>query len=385
MKVNYDINSRDISEARELILKSDGTRFRIFLEIVTSCLGNCTGCSLSYIHKSDFSPELSIEKIQEILTYFIPIINKKNNLTSVVNLGTGDYFMMDENFLDGLFKSIRVFFDQLKTPRNILTVSTSLFLSEEKMKSRLDIMSKYLHPTQFAIDGVIDPLMLEKHYDRYLRNCIALKKVFPFFDLVLNLSDAIQVEHLELMKKFLKELNLLSFDIQYALHKGNVYRVKTSPEKIEKIFLDVQESVGKDFNELVQKNIAVPNTDGEGTVFDEIKGQAKEIAKERVMVNAKGDIYPIAFGYNDILLNENYDFPPIGSIYEPYDEEKAAQIIEKYLTKIFYDNKKCRVCEFSHLCYSTGYSFYNKFSDPNKCENVGLFMFKKVQNEKQRI
>ena len=66
MKVDYDINSRDISQARELILKSDGTRFRIFLEIVTSCLGNCTGCSLSYIHKRDFSPELNLEKIQEI-------------------------------------------------------------------------------------------------------------------------------------------------------------------------------------------------------------------------------------------------------------------------------------------------------------------------------
>ena len=68
MKVDYDINSRDISQARELILKSDGTRFRIFLEIVTSCLGNCTGCSLSYIHKRDFSPELNLEKIQELKT-----------------------------------------------------------------------------------------------------------------------------------------------------------------------------------------------------------------------------------------------------------------------------------------------------------------------------
>ena len=139
MTINYDINSRDISEARELILKSDGTRFRIFLEIVTSCLGNCTGCSLSYIHKREFNPEIEIKKVQEILNYFIPIINSKNNLTSVVNLGTGDYFMMDEDYLDGLFKTIRIFFDQLKTPRNILTVSTSLFLSEEKMKSRLEI------------------------------------------------------------------------------------------------------------------------------------------------------------------------------------------------------------------------------------------------------
>lgn len=381
MTINYDINSRDISEARELILKSDGTRFRIFLEIVTSCLGNCTGCSLSYVHKREFSPEIDIKKVQEILNYFIPIINSKDNLTSVVNLGTGDYFMMNEDYLDGLFKTIRVFFDQLKTPRNILTVSTSLFLSEEKMKSRLDIMSKYLHPTQFAIDGVIDPLVLEKHYDRYLKNCIALKKVFPFLDLVLNLSNAIEIKHVELMKKFLKELDLLSFDIQYALNKTNVYRVKTSPEKIEEIFLDVENSFSDDFSDLVLKNVAVPTTKGETTVMEEIKMQAKEIAKERVMVNAKGDIYPIAFGYNDILLNENYDFPPVGNIKEPYDEELVAQKIEKYLTNIFYENKKCVVCEYSKLCYSTGYAFYNKFSNPKECENVGRYIFKKVKNE----
>src|SRR5690606_36849939 len=130
---------------------------------------NCSGCSLSFNDRKEIKPDIDISMVRDSLTFFIPIINKKERITTtVVNLGTGDYFMMEESFLDNLFKSVRVFFDKLKTPRKILTITTSLFLSEEKMKSRLDIMTKYLHPTQYAREGVVDPLMLEKHYDRYL-------------------------------------------------------------------------------------------------------------------------------------------------------------------------------------------------------------------------
>ena len=329
--INYNIDSQDITEARELTIKSNGKRFRILLEIVTSCFGNCTGCSLSYTDRKNIKPVISIEKIQEILSYFVPIIREKKELiTSVVNLGTGDYFMMDEKFLEDLFKSIRIFFDHLHTVRNILTVSTSLFLSEEKMKSRLEIMSRYLHPTQFAIDGVVDPFMLEKHYDRYLNNYKALTKTFPFFDLVLNLSNEITPEHILLMKKFLKELNILSFDIQYALNNGNTYRVKTNQDKIAQVFEAVYKELGEETKQLVELNLAMPDTKEDGqTIFEEMLSHARYIAKERVMVNNKGEIYPIGFGYGDIILDKRYNFnKPIGSIYEPYDEEK---LLNKFL------------------------------------------------------
>ena len=387
--INYNINSQDISEARELTIKSNGKRFRILLEIVTSCFGNCTGCSLSYTDRKNIKPEISIEKIQEILSYFVPIIREKKELiTSVVNLGTGDYFMMDEKFLEDLFKSIRIFFDHLHTVRNILTVSTSLFLSEEKMKNRLEIMSRYLHPTQFAIDGVVDPFMLEKHYDRYLNNYKALTKTFPFFDLVLNLSNEITPEHILLMKKFLKELNILSFDIQYALNNGNTYRVKTSQDKIAQVLEAVYKELGEETKQLVELNLAMPDTKEDGqTIFEEMLSHARYIAKERVMVNNRGEIYPIGFGYGDIILDKRYNFnKPIGSIYEPYDEEKAAQQIFEFLKEIFMKNRVCHSCEFSRLCYSTGYSFYNKLNTQHtSCENVGLYIFKKIKNEQQTV
>ena len=266
--------------------------------------------------------------------------------------------------------------------------SADLFLSEEKMKSRLEIMSRYLHPTQFAIDGVVDPFMLEKHYDRYLNNYKALTKTFPFFDLVLNLSNEITPEHILLMKKFLKELNILSFDIQYALNNGNTYRVKTSQDKIAQVLEAVYKELGEETKQLVELNLAMPDTKEDGqTIFEEMLSHARYIAKERVMVNNRGEIYPIGFGYGDIILDKRYNFnKPIGSIYEPYDEEKAAQQIFEFLKEIFMKNRVCHSCEFSRLCYSTGYSFYNKLNTQHtSCENVGLYIFKKIKNEQQTV
>ena len=194
LDINYNIDDHDINTAREVTIKCNGKRFRILLELVTSCFGNCTGCSLSYTDRRKLEPEMSIEQIQKTLTYFIPIINNKKELrTTVVNLGTGDYFLMPEEFLEQLFKTIRVFFDQLNTPRNVMTISTSLFLSEEKMLTKIKAITKHLHTSQFAIDGVVDPFLLAIHYDRYVTNYKALTKHFPFFDLVINISNEVQI------------------------------------------------------------------------------------------------------------------------------------------------------------------------------------------------
>ena len=49
-------------------------------------------------------------------------------------------------------------------------------------------------------------------------------------------------------------------------------------------------------------------------------------------------------------------------------------------------NRICHSYEFSRLCYSTGYSFYNKLNTQHKtCENVGLYIFKKIKNEQQTV
>lgn len=384
LNIDYDINSADLDEARAQTIMCDGKRFRIFLEVVTSCFGNCSGCSLSFEARKEIKPDMSIERIREILTYFMPIINDRRKVTTtVVNLGTGDYFMMDEEFLDKLFKSIRVFFDKLKTPRKILTITTSLFLSEEKMESRLDIMTRYLHPNQYAIEGVIDPLMLEKHYDRYLKNYKALNKVFPFFDLVLNLSNEVQERHIEIMQKFFDELNILNLDVQYAINNTNIYRVKSDKEHISYILNNIFEHFGEERKDLVELAVAMPTTKEDGQdIFEEILSHAKEIVKERVVVTANGDIYPLGFGYGDIILDHRFEFNPIGNIFEEFNEDKAALQIADYLKEIFLKKRVCHTCEYSRLCYSTGYAFYNKFdTNPKVCENVGNFIFRRIKKD----
>lgn len=383
----YDSNSTSIEDSIKTIGQLDGKRFRIFMDIVSSCFGNCSGCALSFTARKDTTPDMTIANVREYLGFFIPLINKKveeNGLfTSVVNFGTGDYFTMEQEFLEYLFKETSDFFKQIKTKRNVMTISTSLFMKPEKMKPKIESIQKYLKGNQFAVDAVIDPTILNKNFDNYLANYKMIKKDFPFFDLVVNISNHVSENDIKNLMKFFKELNLLSFDVQYALNKTNTYRVKVDKEKFKELMY-VIENEATDKETLLGYNLAIPSAkeDDNKTIFEQIKGHAKEIVSERFAVKGNGDIYPIAFGYGDIILDEKYDMPRIGNIKDGiFNEEKAMEIIESYLINVFRKNKVCHTCEYSSMCYSTGYSFYNKFSHPKECENVGLYIFEGIKNK----
>lgn len=377
--INFDIENKDIYDTREVTIKCNGKRFRILLEVVRSCFGNCSGCSLSYSDRRKTEPEMSIETIQETLKYFIPIINKKNNLrTTVVNFGTGDYFAMEESFLEKLSKTIRIFFDNVNTVRNVITISTSLFLSEEKMLSKIKALKTHLHETQFAIDGVVDPLLLDVHMDRYIRNYKDLKKHFPFFDLVVNLSNSIEAKHLEKFMYFLKQIDVLNFDVQYAINNTNYYKIKTTSEKFKNMMNYIYNNIEEEEINILELSMAIPTQEEDTfTVFDAMQKNAKDIVRERVVVSKNGNIYPIAFGYGDIILDERYDFSPIGNIHDQFDTEVAEKMIFDYLKKLFIKNKACHTCDYNKYCYQTGYAFYNNFNTTNQCENVGRFILEK--------
>lgn len=376
----YDVNDFNLENARDNTLKFDGHRFRILFEIAKGCFGNCEGCSLSALDRKENKPAMTLENVKNTFNFFQPRINANKELvTSVVNYGTGDYFMMDEVFLEELFKITSEFFNELHTIRNVVTVSTSLFLSEEKMLSKIQAMTKYLKPGQFAIDGVIDPQRLSTHYDRYLNNYRAITKHLPFFDCVFNFSQGLNKEHADYVIKFITEAKLLNFDFQYAINNTNDYRVKMEQEEFLSFFNYIYNKVPK---ELITMSIAQPveSIDDE-SIFTDIEKHAHEIVIERVTVNDKGDIYPLGFGFGDIILDERFDFPAIGNIYQEFNEEKAKQIIFNELKKIFMKNKVCQSCRFSKKCYSTGYAFYNKFNkDSTKCDNIGVFFFDKERN-----
>lgn len=378
-ELKYDINETSLEIARDFTIKSNGRRFRLFLELVTSCYGNCEGCSLSFIDKKSLEPSMKIEMTKKIFDYFVPIIAAKENLlTMSLNMGTGDFFMMDNQFFNDLFKEISIFFEKLPTPRKVVSISTSLSLPEEKLKEKLAIMSNYLHPNQLALESVIDPLRLEKDYDRYLKNLRDITKIFPFYDVVLNISGALKPEHGFLWAKFLLDTEALNFDIQYAINNTNNYRVKIKKEIFDQFIINLYEGLGDKAKDLFDLSVSIPSTKAEGSIVEEMKNQAKEMINERVAVDHKGNMYPIAFGYGDILLDQRYDFPVIGNIYEPFDKTSAEKKVVDYLSNLFIQNKKCKTCEHSQICYSTGYAFYNKFSNQNKCENIGRFVFERI-------
>lgn len=395
--VEYDIKNIDLETTRFLTTQCNGHRFRVLLEIAKGCFGNCDGCSLSTLDRRSAKPAISLDMVEKTLDYFLPMINNDPSLgTTVVNYGTGDYFMLEEDYLEGLFFITKKFFEKTKTVRNVITISTSLFLPEDKMKSRVDIFKKYISPTQIAIEGVIDPNMLEKHYDRYLANFHALNKDMPFFDCVFNVADGVEERHADLIIKFMKDAHILNLDLQYAINNTNIYRVKISQDNFSRFFKYLKQKMKNNgMDNLLTMSISIPsapiNNDEQESndgvadvadVFSDMKKQAQGIIKERVTVDGDGDIYPLGFAYGDIILDHRYGFLPIGNINKPFNIEAAENIVFNHLKKLFLKNKPCVSCRFNRKCYSTGYAFYNNFSENSlHCDNPGRVLYEMQESK----
>jgi MoaA/NifB/PqqE/SkfB family radical SAM enzyme len=375
-EIDYDLHDTSIESAREVTKQCNGKRFRILMEIAKGCYGNCEGCSLSAIDRKDSSPAMSIDLIKKVFNYFTPIINAKKNIrTSVVNFGVGDYLILKDEFLDELFKETNNFFNTLSTPRNVITISTSLLLSSEKMNKKLAIMTKHLHPNQFAFDVVIDPFRLAKNRENYTKNLKDLNKFFPFFDIVINISDGLTIEHAHEIVSFVKENKVLNVDFQYAINNTNNYRVKIDQNKFDDFMAVVNDELGRD---VVGLSISQPTNSTEGLITQEMDKQADDILNERYFVDDKGAIFPMAFAFGDIILDDRYGFKPIGHIDIPFNKVTAKAEILTYLKTLYLKNKVCQTCEFNTKCYGTGYGFYNAFTtDKKECQNLGLSIFKR--------
>lgn len=368
-----------LDKKREGVLNYDGHRHRLFLEIVTACYGNCTGCALSSLSKEHSEPRMSIEMVREALAYFRKVIQSKENIkVSDVNLITGDYFLMPVEYIDKLFAELKVHFDimhdyygYLKQPK--VTFTTSALKNVYKCKGHFDAMLKYFEPHDFAVEAVIDPLVLDTNYKRYVVNLNEIQNVMPYVDILLNLHSGVKQRHFDKLKRFMDDFKLVNLEIQYAINGDNDYRVKTGQKHVGDLINDIiNHCRGRRGGlHVVTQSLSFPAMHDDN-IFELTKLAAKLLVEERAFVNHDGAIYPVAFGYGDILLDSRYGFPKKFSIYQPYDEEGLIKEVQKYLLNLYKGKSACHTCEFVKDCYTTGYAFYNRFdTDKHVCENVG--------------
>lgn len=361
------------NRAAPLIMSSDIKRHRLFIEIVTACFGGCHGCSLTIEARKRTKPEMDLDMVKSIFKYFEPVLNQKDCSTSVVNLGTGDYFMMDVDYIDGLFGLVRNFFDNTKQPRKVVTFTTSLFLSVDRCDKHIQAMLKHVGKDQISIESVIDPFLLDKKFDRYLKNIRAIRERIPFFDLVINFNNAIEKEHVESINRFIVDSGISNIELQYPVNTDSLHRVKANGRHIGEMVNLIRDGLAKNNIEpMILEYSMAKLTKTEGDVFSQIRRLAEFTAKERTVVNKHGDIYPMGFALGDILLDDRFGFSGCGSIYEPYSEKRIAKVIEKFLINVFLKKQVCQECDMARDCYGSGYAFYNYFDKTkDTCENVG--------------
>lgn len=380
--LGYDIESTDVIQTREVTVKCNGKRFRILMELAKGCYGNCSGCSLSTTERNA-PPPIDLAKVKAQLQAFVPVINEKTHLrTTVVNYGVGDYFMFDEDTLEGLASLTRQFFDQLHTQRNVISLSTSLLSKPKKMAEKVARIKKHLHPTQVVFDAVIDPERIKDHFGAYSRNLTGLTDTFAFVDVVVNVHKGLTEENAHWVHQFARHAKVLNLDIQYAVHKDNRYRVQVSPDEFapfwqalwtkfkeenasEKIALSMTDPVVDDelsLPELIQKNIAIG-------------------LDERVLVDNQNQVWAVGFGFGDVLLDERFSVQPVGHIVDGalVWNTKGIRGLERALLNQA-NTPVCASCEHVKQCYGTGYGWYQLQTDtPAVCGNPSRVFFKQLK------
>jgi hypothetical protein len=370
--LGYNIEDTNIRNTREVTIKCNGKRFRILMELAKGCYGNCSGCSLSTIEKGAPAP-LPFDKIETALGAFVPVIRAKNIRTTIVNYGVGDYFLYDANDLEQLSKITRLFFEQLQTQRNVISLSTSLLSRPEKMEEKAKAITKYLHRSQIVFDAVVDPERLNEHFDTYTKNLEGLTAVFPFFDVVVNVHKGMTPAQAESVLAFSRHAKVLNLDVQYALGKDNTYRVELTPEEFTPFYRVLERGfANRQEEEKLSLSLNEGLADTELGLTDLLSQLIDQSLQERVLVDVdSGHCFPVGFGFGDILLDERYYHPAIGTIvngvYHP--EQKAKIKMMRYLLERA-ENPVCQNCSKRVACYGTGYGYYQAFNTTT-CVNPG--------------
>lgn len=389
-KLGYSILEHDLSKTRDVTEKCDGHRFRIIIELAKGCYGNCLGCAMSNIEKKKPQP-LDGTKLKEYLGAFIPVINNKPEvLTTIVNYGIGDYFLYNEDSFEILAEATKWFFDQIKTERNVISLSTSLLSKPENMKEKAERIRKYLEPTQVVFEAVIDPERLEEHFDDYTNNLTLLTSYFSFLDVAINIRKGLTPKDAFLLHKFASQEQVLNLDLQYAVNNTNAYRVQTDPEDFQGFWETLWELFTKDGDERrLSLSLSSPKVDEEMSLPELIKKTTDASFDERVLVDENGEVWFVAYGLGDIFIDSKFSIPgiidvkPIGKIEGGVyiENPKTRRSLEHAMLKAA-AGEECMDCKYVKSCYGTGYGWYHIHSgNLDKCGNPAKVCFDMLKEE----
>jgi hypothetical protein len=383
--IGYDMVETDVQKTRAVTVQCNGKRFRILMELSKGCYGNCSGCSLSTTERK--SPQgLDFEKIKKHLWAWLPHIQSNPELrTTVVNYGVGDYFLFDAVDLECLSWITREFFDALPTQRNVISMSTSLLTKAHKMEDKVKAIQKHLHPTQVVFDAVIDPERLTEHGESYRENLAGLTSKFPFVDVVVNAHQGLTEHMAKQVHAFASDAKVLNLDIQYAVHKDNLYRVRVDAEAFTPFWSALWTAFHQnESQEKITLSVAKPVVDEGMSLVDLISRQVEDSIQERVLVQDDGRVFMDGFGFGDVLLDERYEAPHIGIIEEGVFKANRTGVnkLKAMLYRVA-QGRECQSCQHQKKCYGTGFGWYQKHA-PNvhECHNPAKVWFETLDKKK---
>ena len=360
-------------------------RFRLLLNIAKGCYGNCQGCSLSTTERKE-STSQDVPSLAKYLSAFKNKINQNEHLnTLVVNLGVGDYLRYDEATLEQICIEVSQFLDQIRTPRKVISFSTSLLSLPEKFEHKIKIIKKYFTSDQIACDVVVDPDRLGVETQTYATHLSKLKDHIEFIDIAVNLHRAIKKESIRDLQKLIQEIEALNLDLQYAIHPKNKDKVAIHPKDFQVFWNELNQILNLD----PEKNEGLLSLSFNHSKVDDsiplewlIKNQLQNDFEERLAIDESGNVWAVAFGLGDIVLNQDWGLPPVGTVKNGvFEEFKTSQRILKNKLLESANSTSCQTCRFRSLCYGTGYGWYQVAAQTPTCMNPAYVLFQSKQKD----
>ncbi|WP_396190356.1 hypothetical protein [Flavobacterium sp.] len=383
--ISYSVEDPNLERVRDITDQCDGKRFRLLINFTDIDFGE----NHDFAQAKHTQLPITLDDLKGRLAPFIPVINNNPSLfTTIINYGIGDYFQCNEDSLATLSEATGWFFQQLNTPRNLISVPVMLHLDGQTMLSKAKACLKGLAPTQVEFIVLVNPKTLPQDYDHFIRQIALLHEQALFVDVGIFLQPGLTQTDALWLKKLAEKSMVLNPLLLYPIHRNNGSFLQTQPEDFKEFFQTLWNGLKEQGDlRLLTQSISMPMTDQNLSTLELIKKATDAAISERVLIDTQNQVWFVAFGLGDTPIqhtfHESFSPQPIGEIKDGafIPHPKAQRALERALLNAA-SSEACMECPHQKTCYGSGYGWYHLHSpNPGDCGNPARAVFEILKQQ----
>lgn len=370
--------------------------YKLFIETAYGCHGSCQGCPLSIESRNSQQPKWELDKLENALKRFAPQLTQfriDKNFSPIENLaitiGPAENLYFEDTYLENLALICKNFAKDIQTKNFHLAVSTSGLFSENKVKSKLQALSKHLEKHELSFAYIINLRQFEKTPSHYFNFAEVLFNYTHLVELEINMDvdiHSIKKETLEQFSKFVNQFPFVQLDFAYAINEGNQTKTYLKNHEFVDFISQLRDLTLNDQRQFFSQwhSKLKPIKDTHFDFLNNFNNCFENIISSHIRLNAMGEWHFAKNILGTLYYDQTFGFSPLAS---QLDNPLSTQAIKKFKSQlvqsfnnILSEHQACDSCEWKNICLNSGFMSYAHFSPKNEtsCSNPANIIFDKI-------